>query len=418
MIDFKVPELGENISSGDVVKILVSVGDIVKVDQTVVELETDKAVVEIPSPISGKIAEVLIREGDKARVGQVIFKVEGAETAATPAQKPNAAKKTSVANTTQAKSSVSSQKVSAVLISDATPRNGETILAASPTVRRLARELGVDIDKVTPTGPRGRVTNDDVMNFARALNTQVKKESVLAKNFPSISESTLPDFSNWGDIERKPMSSVRRKTAHHLTEAWHIPHVTQAEKADITEMEVFRKKIPHLTMTVILLHVLGRALKVFPQFNASVDAATDEIIFKKYIHIGIAVDTDRGLLVPVIRDVDKKDLKALSAEVAEKAEAARQRKLKLEDMQGGTFTVTNLGGIGGTHFTPIINTPEVAILGLSRGQIEPVYIKEKFEPRLMLPLSLSYDHRLIDGADAMRFLRWIVEALQQPLSIS
>lgn len=410
MIDFKIPELGENINSGDVVKVLVSVGDAVQVDQTVVELETDKAVVEIPSPVSGKIAEVLIREGDKARVGQVIFKVEGMESAV---------KSASVAspNKAQAKSVGTPKRVSVPQTSEATPRNGESILAASPTVRRLARELGVDIDKVTPTGPRGRVTNDDVMNFARALNTQVKKESVSVKISTSVSEPTLPDFSNWGEIERKPMSSVRRRTSHHLTEAWHIPHVTQSEKADITEMEVFRKKIPHLTMTVILLHVLGRALKVFPQFNASVDAATDEIIFKKYIHIGIAVDTDRGLLVPVIRDVDKKDLKALSAEVAEKAEAARQRKLKLEDMQGGTFTVTNLGGIGGTHFTPIINSPEVAILGLSRGQIEPVYTTEKFEPRLMLPLSLSYDHRLIDGADAMRFLRWIVEALQQPLSI-
>lgn len=418
MIDFKVPELGENIDSGDVVKVLVSVGDVVKVDQTVIELETDKAVVEIPSPVSGKISEVLIREGDRARVGQVIFKVEGTEPVSSSAQKTPAAKPAPVANTTQTKSVGTPKMVSVPQTSEAASRNGESILAASPTVRRLARELGVDIDRVTPTGPRRRVTNDDVMNFARALNTQVKKESVFTKNPGPVFEPALPDFSNWGEIERKPMSSVRRKTSHHLTEAWHIPHVTQAEKADITEMEVFRKKTPHLTMTVILLHVLGRALKVFPQFNASVDAATDEIIFKKYIHIGIAVDTDRGLLVPVIRDVDKKDLKALSAEVAEKAEAARQRKLKLEDMQGGTFTVTNLGGIGGIHFTPIINAPEVAILGLSRGQIEPVYIKEKFEPRLMLPLSLSYDHRLIDGADAMRFLRWIVEALQEPLSIS
>jgi pyruvate dehydrogenase E2 component (dihydrolipoamide acetyltransferase) len=417
MIDFKVPELGENINSGDVVKILVSVGDVVKVDQTVVELETDKAVVEIPSSVSGQIAEILISEGDKARVGQVVMRVEGVESVAAPVQKSSVVKMTPAA---QAKNLVAPIKIATFQTSEPALRNGELVLAASPTVRRLARELGVDIDKVVPTGLRGRVTNDDVMNFARALNTQVKKESHIVKNSVPVSEATLPDFSNWGEIERKPMSSVRRKTSHHLTEAWHIPHVTQAEKADITEMENFRKKMLQgkFTMTVILLHVLGRALKVFPQFNASVDAITDEIIFKKYIHIGIAVDTDRGLLVPVIRDVDKKDLKALSAEVAEKAEAARQRKLKIEDMQGGTFTVTNLGGIGGTHFTPIINAPEVAILGLSRGQVEPIYIKEKFEPRLMLPLSLSYDHRLIDGADAMRFLRWIVEALQEPLSIS
>jgi len=236
----------------------------------------------------------------------------------------------------------------------------------------------------------------------------------------------LPDFSKWGEIEREPMSKVREKTATHLSGAWAtVPHVTQFDKADITEMEKLRKQFApkaeaeggKLTMTAILLKICAAALRVFPQFNASVDMQNKEIVYKKYLNIGVAVDTDRGLLVPVIRDVDDKNIVDLSVELTQIAQKTRDRKLSLEEMQGGNFTISNLGGIGGTAFTPIVNAPEVAILGVSRSKYEPVYDNGKFEPRLMLPLSLSYDHRLIDGADGARFIRWVVEAIEQPFKI-
>ena len=245
--------------------------------------------------------------------------------------------------------------------------------------------------------------------------------------FLSIQPESLPDFSKWGEIERKSMSNIRRKTAEHLSYAWSsIPHVTQYDKADITELEVLRKKFAKqaeaaggkLTVTVILLKIIAAALKKFPEFNASVDMSNKEIIYKSYVNIGIAVDTDRGLLVPVIRDVDKKNIIELAAELAELSEKARDKKLSLDEMQGGNFSISNLGGIGGTYFTPIINSPEVAILGVSRGSKEAVLIDNEFVPRLMLPLSLSYDHRIIDGADAARFIRWVSQALENPFLLS
>jgi pyruvate dehydrogenase E2 component (dihydrolipoamide acetyltransferase) len=233
----------------------------------------------------------------------------------------------------------------------------------------------------------------------------------------------LPDFSRWGEIERKPMRAVRRKTAEHLSYAWStIPHVTHSDKADITELEQLRKRYEtkgeagaaKVTVTAIAVKVVASALKTFPQFASSVDMPREELIYKKYCHIGVAVDADRGLLVPVIRDVDKKNILQLSAELAELAEKARNRRIAPEEMEGGVFTITNLGGIGGTHFSPIVNSPEVAILGIARARMEPVFLHGMFQPRLMLPLSLSYDHRVIDGADAARFLRWVAEALEQP----
>ncbi len=433
MAEFKIPELGENIEKGDVVKVLITVGDVVKLNQTVLELETDKAVVEVPSSVAGKVTKVSVKVGDKVKTGHVVFEVEGgapektptpaksetqqivtpavaAPTATTPVSRevPLATQQASVQKSTQ-------QPMAALQQTQADLAK----VPASPSVRRFAREIGVDITQVLGTGSRGRVTEDDIKSFSRKLNTERVERSSVAGIGPEI---TLPDFTKWGDIERKPMSAVRRKTARHLSQAWYIPHVTQCDKADITELEKLRKENTKraqemggkLTTTVIILKIIANALKVFPQFNASVDMATDEIILKKYYNIGVAVDTDRGLLVPVIRDVDKKNIIKLSMDLNRAAELARDKKLGLEDMQGATFTISNLGGLGGTYFTPIINAPEVAILGLSRGQIEPVYIDGKFEPRLMLPLSLSYDHRIIDGADAIRFLRWVAEALQQP----
>ena len=237
----------------------------------------------------------------------------------------------------------------------------------------------------------------------------------------------LPDFSRWGKIEKVSLRGVRRKTAQHLALAWNtIPHVTQFDKADVSELEGLRKRFSpkaekaggKMTMTAIALKVVASALKAFPQFNASIDMATEEIIYKRYINIGVAVDTDRGLLVPVIRDVDKKNIIELAVELSTVSAKARDKKLAAEDMEGGSFTITNLGGVGGTAFTPIVNYPEVAILGISRSQVEPVWMSDKFEPRSLLPLSLSYDHRIIDGADAARFLRWVVDALEQPFLLS
>jgi pyruvate dehydrogenase E2 component (dihydrolipoamide acetyltransferase) len=252
-------------------------------------------------------------------------------------------------------------------------------------------------------------------------------EGASAPSGSAAPAQALPDFSKWGEVERKPMSNIRRKTAEHLGHAWNaIPHVTQHDKADITALEALRKQYGpqaekaggKLTMTAIALKIVAGALKRFPQFNSSIDQARNEIVYKKSIHIGVAADTERGLLVPVVRDVDRKGILELAAELAKASEKARGGKLSLDEMQGGGFTITNLGGIGGTSFTPIVNWPEVAILGISRGAQEPAWNGSSFEPRLMLPLSLSYDHRVIDGADAARFLRWVCEAFEQPFVLS
>ncbi|HXH08062.1 MAG TPA: 2-oxo acid dehydrogenase subunit E2, partial [Vicinamibacterales bacterium] len=284
----------------------------------------------------------------------------------------------------------------------------------APSVRRLARELGVDIRQVTGTGPGGRISEADVKAFVRARAGR------------PTAAALLPDLARWGPVERRPMSGIRRATAEHLAAAWTAPHVTQHDRADITELERLRRQYApraeqaggKLTLTAIALKVAAEALRRYPQFGAALDLEREEIVYRRYIHIGVAVDTEHGLLVPVIRDVDRKSIIELSVELAAAAEKARARKLSREEMQGGCFSITNLGGIGGTAFTPIINAPESAILGISRASTEPVYRDGAFEPRLLLPLSLSYDHRLIDGADAARFLRWICEAFEQPLLLA
>jgi pyruvate dehydrogenase E2 component (dihydrolipoamide acetyltransferase) len=296
---------------------------------------------------------------------------------------------------------------------------------AAPHIRRLAREIGVDINSVQGSGPGGRISEDDVKLSAK--NALLAAAAAAQTPRESFVEPELPDFGKWGKIERVSIRGVRRKTAEHLRQAWNtIPHVTQQDRADITELEQLRAKFApraeeaggKMTVTAIALKVCASALKVFPQFNASIDMAKEEIVYKQYINIGVAVDTDRGLLVPVIRDVDKKNIVELAAELTQLSKKAKERKLTPDEMVGGTFTITNLGGIGGTGFSPIVNHPEVAILGLSRSRMEPEWVNNKFEPRLILPLSLSYDHRLIDGADAARFLRWIAEAFEQPFLLS
>jgi len=445
--EFKLPELGENIHQGDLVRLMIAPGAKVAEGQPVMELETDKAVVEVPSSVSGTVKEIRVKEGDKVQVGQVIFTLEGGSVAPPEkkAQGPvehvsgQQAARLSFQMAMRAEGKTEEQALPPDRPQEAPPAFTMPVqlgkvagtehrepVAAAPHVRRLARELGIDIYNVAGSGPGGRISEDDVKAFAKSALVA----AVAAAQSPQASrlaEPKLPDFAKWGKVERVSMRGVRRKTAEHLREAWiTIPHVTQHDRADITELEQLRAKFApraeeaggKMTVTAIALKVCASALKVFPQFNASIDMEKEEIVYKQYIHIGVAVDTDRGLLVPVIRDVDRKNIVELASELSQLSKKAKDKKLTPDEMEGGTFTITNLGGIGGTAFTPIVNHPEVAILGLSRGRMEPEWINGKFEPRLILPLSLSYDHRLIDGADAARFLRWIAEAFEQPFLLS
>lgn len=439
--EFALPELGEGIEAGEVVQLLVAVGDTITEEQAVLELETDKAVVEVPSPVSGTVTGLHVHAGDKAHVGQLLLTVDTQATAsarqapAPPAPQKAAEPAPSAAPAPQAPPSPvlaptrsvfpAPDPVPAPAGSAAVRQAPAVPVPAAPSVRRLAREIGVDITQVQGSGPGGRIAEEDVKQFARLqLTSPASRPASAGVVVPS---APLVDFSKWGPVDRQAMSGVRRTTAERLAQAWAtIPHVTQFDQADITELEQLRqqfaKKVEaaggRLTVTAIVLKVIAAALKVFPQFNASVDMSTHEVVYKQYYHIGVAVDTDRGLIVPVIRDVGQKNIVALSVELTQLAERAKNRRTTLEEMQGGTFTLTNLGGLGGTNFTPIINPPEVAILGLARSAIEPVYRDGQFVPRQMLPLALSYDHRLIDGADGVRFLRWVVEALQQPFLLA
>jgi pyruvate dehydrogenase E2 component (dihydrolipoyllysine-residue acetyltransferase) len=485
VIDFTLPELGEQIAGGDVLRVLVKPGDTIAKEQAVLELETDKATIEVPSSVAGLVKEVKIKGGDKVTVGQVILTVEdtaGAKPPA-PAEAAPSAPAQSAHPVEQAKPAPAAGANTPAEIPDdeagleqhlegqkrppsdksgvvepgpdspaATDARQEPAAAqashkvvdinrgvrqaaehappdlpvapAAPSVRRMARELGVDISQVAGSGAGGRISIDDVKAHAKRLVSAVASPS--GGGAPSVA---LPDFSRWGEIDRQPMRAVRRKTAEHLSAAWAtIPHVTQHDRADITGLEELRKRYSKqveaaggkLTVTAIAVKIAAAALKVFPQFNSSIDLAANEIIVKKFVNIGVAVDTDRGLLVPVIRDADAKNIAQLSVELAQLSEKARTRKISLDEMQGGCFSISNLGGIGGTSFTPIVNAPEVAILGISRATMEPVYSKEsgEFVPRLMLPLSLSYDHRVVDGADGARFLRWVVDAFEQPFLLT
>jgi pyruvate dehydrogenase E2 component (dihydrolipoamide acetyltransferase) len=444
--EFRLPELGENIDQGDLVRLMISPGTKVSEGQPVMELETDKAVVEVPSSVTGTVKEIRVKEGTKIRVGQLIFTLEGGATARL--EKPQHAPVEHISEQHEARLSLQAaiqaegKSEAQVILPDqpqtlaprsfAMPEQLGKVAGtehrapapAAPHVRRLAREIGVDIYEVKGSGPGGRINEDDVKSYAKSLLTPTGAQSTQASHF---AQPTLPDFSKFGKIERVSMRGVRRKTAEHLWQAWTtIPHVTQQDKADITELEQLRARFApkaeeaggKMTVTAIALKVCASALKVFPQFNASIDMAKEEIVYKQYISVGVAVDTDRGLLVPVIRDVDKKNIVELAAELTQISRRAKDKKLSPAEMEGGTFTITNLGGIGGTGFSPIVNYPEVAILGLSRSSMEPIWMNGKFEARQVLPLSLSYDHRLIDGADAARFLRWIAEAFEQPFLLS
>ncbi|MEO6224120.1 MAG: 2-oxo acid dehydrogenase subunit E2 [Vicinamibacterales bacterium] len=474
-LEFKVPELGENVEKGDVVRVMVKAGDSIAVDQAIFELETDKATIEVPSTVAGKITNVAIKPGDKVKPGQLVLTVDAADAEAgsksevpgsrsEPAPEAKAPEVTAVqeaggepesgsrevpdlvgvegtpseAKTAEApaKAPAVPEKAPAPVVNIASGRSAPAAAAvapasadgpvelaagvpAAPSVRRFARELGVEIGQVSGTGPGGRIGQDDVSAYVKGRMT-ADAGAPAARGYVA-----LPDFSKWGGVERKPMSNIRRKTAEHLTQAWQAPHVTQNDKADLSGFEAFRESCGprvekaggKLTITAVVIKILGAAIDRFPQFASSVDMANESIVYKQYRHIGVAVDTPNGLLVPVIRDVTAKTITQIAIELGTLSQKARDKKLGLDEMSGGVMSVTNLGGIGGTSFTPIVNQPEVAILGMSRGGIEPVWQGGQFVPRPMLPLSLSYDHRVIDGADAARFLRFVAEALEQPLTM-
>ena len=449
MADFTLPELGENITAGDVLNVLVKVGDTLAKDQPVLELETDKATIEVPSSITGKVTSIKVKAGDKVKVGQAILSFEDngvpAAAAAPPSPAPPAQPQPAAAASPREAAPVpapapapaerlrpAGDKDNVIDIARGprhvlAPVSDSPSAPAAPSVRRMARELGVNIDDVAGTGDDGRISIEDVKAHAKRLITQSPSSVGAGAAAPRPAGEPLPDFSRWGAIERQPMRGVRRKTAEHLGASWAtIPLVTQYDLADITGFEEIRKRhakqagpqAAPLTVTALAIKIVAAALRRFPQFNVSIDMAADEIIVKKYVHIGVAVDTDRGLLVPVVRDADSKSLLQVSDELSALAEKARSRKLTLEEMQGGCFSVSNLGGIGGTSFTPLVNAPEVAILGISRARMEPVFKDGQFSPRLMLPLSLSYDHRAIDGADGARFVRWVADVFEQPFLLS
>ncbi len=431
--EFKIPVLGENISTAQITKVLVKPGDKLKADQIILEIETDKATVEVPTEVGGVVKEVKVKDGDKVAVGSVAVILETTSSIQSEAEKPNEKTTAQIENRSPVTGHQPQKEHTHMPQIVNIPKNiVQTIVPASPSVRRFAREIGVDIHQVRGSASGGRISIDDVKAYAKSINEQIQtwlpgQQGGITSGGIGIVKETLPDFSKWGEVDIRPMSNIRRKTAEHLSYAWAtVPHVTQFDKADITELEKIRKQFGKqveaaggkLTVTGILLKVIASAMKVFPQFNSSVDMERSEVIYKKYLNIGVAVDTEKGLLVPVIRDVDKKNITQISIDLAEVSKKARDKKLSLDDMQGGCFTISNLGGIGGTYFTPIVNTPEVAILGVSKSAIEPVYVDGEFKPRLMMPLSLSYDHRIIDGADAIRFLRWVVNALENPFLLS
>ena len=406
MADVTLPQLGETVTEGTITQWFKQVGDTVAADEPLFEVSTDKVDTEVPAPASGVLSEIRVQEGETVDVGTVLA-VLGDGAGAAPAAAPAAPAEPAPAPAPAAPAPA--------------PSPAGVPVPAAPSVRKFARELGIELSRVTGQGPGGRIRIEDVKAHAKQL-IQAGPAAAGAAGLPP-----LPDFSRWGEVEAVPMSGVRKATAAHMARCWSaIPHVTQHEQADITRLEALRKQWKHkaervggkLTPTAILLRIVAGALKAHPQFNSSVDIANNQLIRKKSIHIGVAVDTPKGLMVPVIRDADRKTIVELAVELTGLAERARAGKIGLEEMQGGSFTLTNLGGIGGSFFTPIVNHPEVAILGIGRAVMEPFFIDGAFQPRLMMPLSLSYDHRVIDGADGARFIGWVREAIEEPLLLA
>ena len=418
-----VPDIG-NFDSVDVIEVHVKAGDSVNQDDSLITLESDKASMDIPAPFAGTVKEVKINVGDKASQGTLIVLMEAAEGAAAKAEASKAVAPvvTSVAAaevpapskpTPEVPKQIQPQQMPNPVAARAEFAPGKNP-HASPSVRKFARELGADLTRVAGSGPKGRITKEDVQAWVKGELTKPRSDAIATGGGLSVLAMPALDFSQYGETETQALPRIKRISGANLHRNWvTAPHVTQFDNADITDLEDFRKSMQDeaakrgvkLTMLAFLMKAVVNALRAYPQFNASLSPAGDELILKKYFHIGFACDTPDGLVVPVIRNVNQKDVLDIARDLADLSAKARERKLKLEEMQGGCFTISSLGGIGGTMFTPIINCPEVAILGVSRSSIEPVWdAKSKtFEPRLMLPLSLSYDHRVIDGADGARF---------------
>ncbi|MGK2964124.1 MAG: 2-oxo acid dehydrogenase subunit E2 [Tepidiformaceae bacterium] len=452
-VEFRLPELGENIEEAEILSVLVKEGDTVKKDQIVAEVDSDKATVEVPAPSDGVITKLAIKAGDSVKIGALIFVLDetaGAAPAAAPADSapapaadapaekpaepakaeaeapaapepaPQAAPKAEAAapEAPPAEPAPAAPPAAAPTASPNGSSNGSSAVpvSAAPSVRQFAREVGVDVRDVPGSGAGGRISVDDVKAYTREARS-------TGGGAARVAAQPLPDFSRYGTVLKEPMSRVRRLTATNLTGAWEAPHVTHHEKVDVTDLEAFRQKYRaqvekaggRLTVTAMLLKIVAAALKANPKLNASIDMANQEVILKKYYNIGVAADTPRGLLVPVLKNVDQKGIKQIAAELGELAEKARNGKLSPDEMQGSSFTVSNLGGMRTGFFTPVINPPDVAILGVGRMDTEPVYRNGVLEPRLMMMLSLSYDHRLVDGADAARFVAWLSDALTDPL---
>ena len=423
-----LPEIADNVVSGLVGEVLVAVGDLVKVDDPVAEVETEKATSQIPTDVAGKVVEIKVSAGDNVKIGETLVVIEASEevVAEAPVAPQKEAEQVVEAPAPEVKHETPSSSSSPAKANNAVPVGDRSILVpAAPSVRKFAREMGVDIAQVQGSGPGNRITVEDVKEHVKSLLNNISAPAA-AGVVAAAQGAPLPDFSKWGEVHVTSFNKIREVTAQSMTTSWQtIPQVTQFDKADITALEEFRKTYGkqvekgggRLTVTSILVKVIAEALKKFPNFNASVDIANKQTVYKEYYNVGIAVDTPNGLLVPVVKDADKKDLTEISSEINDHAKKARDRKLSMDDMSGGNFTISNLGGIGGTAFTPIVYAPQVAILGVSRGMLEPRYIDGELQPRMMMPISLSYDHRLIDGADAARFARWICNALENPLSM-
>ncbi|GBF06982.1 dihydrolipoyllysine-residue acetyltransferase component of pyruvate dehydrogenase complex, aceF [Deinococcus aerius] len=452
-----LPDVGDNIEQGTVVTVLVGPGDTIQEGQPVIEIETDKAVVEVPANASGTVQDVAVKVGDTVKVGGVILTLGGGQQPAASAQpapapqpqpaqapasrdnfpvdtlstgRPTAPRETQL---TPQEAQPATQAPGAQRPYNTQAYDNRLLIPAAPSVRRLARELHVDIHDVHGTGIAGRISEEDVRRTAGTPSVQAPAAqpapAAAPAPTPAPAAAPLPNFERWGTVRREDMSGIRKATVRSMTQSWTtIPMVTHFDKADVTRMEETRRQFGarvekaggKLTMTHILMKVVANALRKYPKFGASLDLEAQQVVYKDYVNLGVAVDTPQGLLVPVLKDADRKSITEIVLELNELAGKARERKLKPDEMQGATFTISNLGGIGGYGFTPIVNAPEVAILGVSRGGFEPVWNKEtgSFEPRNMLPLSLTYDHRLIDGADAARFLRYICEALEDPFLIS
>jgi pyruvate dehydrogenase E2 component (dihydrolipoamide acetyltransferase) len=487
MPDFKLPSLGEDIQEVDVLKVLVSEGDTVEVDQPLLEIETEKATLDVPAEAAGVVTKIHVSAGDTINVGQVIVTIESgsgakeepaaeeeperekADEAAEPEaadadaqgepteqeeapdeeseppkperERPAASKETDGASDESEDEDGDDEEAEASptperqrpAASAGTPAPAGDAVFASPSLRRFAREIGVDLAAVAGSGPGGRVTEDDIKRAARDRAAQ-PAASTASSSAPAEAPATgqasgfreLPDFSQWGEVRREKLTRLRRTVSRNMAQSWtEIPHVHLYHHADITAMEELRQAYKErareaggtLTISVMLLKIVASALRAHPRVNASYDVEAQELVLKDYVHIGVAVDTDRGLVVPKIENVDEKNIIELSIELNEIAERARENKLELEEMRGSTFTVTNLGSLGTGYFDPIINWPEVAVLGLGRAERQAVWNAEKgaFEPRLIMPLSLGHDHRVLDGADGARFMTWIVEAIRNPM---